>query len=128
MDIETALKALTLQNASIAAVFGQRYYIDRIPPEVTIYPIMRAQTISDIDQDTHSSTWGARATVQLDIWDDDKATCNTSAALVRTWLHRYKGAFGSGEATIKVRNAPSVPDPDTKLFRKILEVDLLITV
>lgn len=127
MDIETALKALTLQNAPIAAAFGQRYYIDRIPDNVT-YPIIRAVTVSDSQQDTHTGVWGILATVQLDIWDDDKQGCNVNAEKVKDWLHRYRGAFGTGEATIKVRNAPSVPDPDTRLFRKILEVDMLITV
>lgn len=126
-DIETALRALTLQNAAIVTAFGNRYYIDRIPDGVT-YPLIRAQTINDGEQDTHENTYGTRALVQLDIWDNDKAGCNVNALLVRSWLHRYKGVCGGGNATIKVRNAPSVPDPDTQLFRKILEVDILFFV
>lgn len=123
-DMETALRALVLQNAAIVAVFGQRYYIDRIPDNVT-YPLMRAQTVNDAEQDTHENIWGTKAMIQLDIWDDDKAGCNTSAALVRNWLHRYHGGFATGNAIIKVRNAPSVPDPETKMFRRILEVSIL---
>lgn len=125
MDIDTALRAVVLQNGAIAAAFGQRYYIDRIPDNVT-YPIIRAQIISDSEQDTHVDTWGIRAVVQVEIWDDDKQGCNVNSALVRNWLHRYKGAFSTGEATIKIRNAPNVPDPDTRLFRRILEADILI--
>src|SRR5919106_4588543 len=99
-DLETALKSLALQNAAIASAFGQRYYIDKIPDGVT-YPLLRAQTITDAEQDTHSTTWGSRALIQLDVWDDDKPNCNINTGLVRAWLHRYKGAFGSGNATIK---------------------------
>jgi hypothetical protein len=128
MDADVSLKALVLQNGPIAAAIGQRYYIDRIPEGITTYPIVRAQIISDSEQDTHSSTWGSRITTQVDVWDDDKQNCNITAALVRGWLHRYYGAFGEGNAIIKVRNAPSVPDPETKLFRKILEVDILYTI
>ena len=124
MDIETALKALTLQHPDVAAAFGQRYYIDHAPDNVT-YPIIRALTVSDNALDTHTNTYGGQALIQLDIWDDDKAGCNVAAQLVRSWLHCYKGAFGGGVATIKIRNAPSVPDPDTKLFRRILEADIL---
>jgi hypothetical protein len=124
MDIETALKALTLQNATVTAAFGQRYYIDHLPDGIT-YPAIRALTVADPQIDTHTSNIGGRATIQLDIWDDDKAGCNVNADKVRQWLHRYNGAFGSGNATIKIRNAPSVPDPDTHLFRRILEVDIL---
>jgi hypothetical protein len=123
-DLETGLKALILQNNAVATAFGQRYYIDKIPDGVT-YPVIRAQTINDAEQDTHSNTWGSRALIQVDIWDDDKAGCNTNAALVRGWLHRYTGAFSGGNATIKVRNAPSIPDPNTRLFRRILEVEIL---
>ena len=126
-DIETTLRTLTLSNASVSAAFGQRYYIDRMPSNVTTYPVIRAQTVSDIEMDVHDNSWGSRAVVQLDVWDDDKPNCNVNAAIVRNWLHRYRGAFGDGIATIKVRNAPSVPDPDTHLFRRILEIDILFT-
>ena len=125
MDIETALKALTLGNATIAAAIGQRYYIDRIPGDVTTYPLTRAQTVSDIPMDAHGSNVGGRALIQLDIYDDDKATCNTTTASVKGWLHRYQGAFGSGSATIKVSNTRSIAEPDTKLFRQVLEVSIL---
>lgn len=124
MDIETALRSLTLQNPAIAAAFAQRYYIDRIPDTVT-YPLIRAITVADPQLDTHTSNIGGRALIQIEIWDDDKQGCNVNAQKVRDWLHRYAGAFGSGNATIKINNAPSVPDPDTRLFRKILEADIL---
>ena len=123
-DIETGLRALVLINANVTAVFGQRYYIDHIPDGAT-YPLIRAQTITDRDEDTHETSWGTRAMIQLDIWDDDKAGCNTSTAIVRQWLHRYKGGGGSGNAIIKIQNAPSIPDPDTKAFRRTLEVNIL---
>lgn len=124
MDVETALRTLTLENAAIAAAFGQRYYIDRIPDTVT-YPIIRAITISDQPFDTHTANIGGEALIQIEIWDDDKQGCNTNAAKVKDWVHCYVGAFGSGTATIKITNAPSVPDPDTRLFRKILDADVL---
>lgn len=123
-DIETGLRALVLQNPAVVTAFGNRYYIDRIPDNVT-YPLMRAQTINDAEQDTHESTFGTRALIQLDVWDDDKAGCNTNTSIVRDWLHRYRGAYGTGNATIKVRNVPSVPDPETKIFRRILELDII---
>lgn len=127
MDIETSLKALTLSNAGIAAVIGQRYYIDHIPDGVT-YPIVKAQTITDNPIDIHSSNLGGRALIQLDVYDDDKQTCSTSADLIRVWLHNYRGAFGGGNATIKIRNVQGNWDVDSRLFRKMLEAEILYLV
>jgi hypothetical protein len=125
-DLETNLRTLTLLNASVAAAFGNRFHWNHIPDDRT-FPCIKAQTITDMSQDTHSSTWGTVALVQLDVYDDDKNGCNTNAELVRGWLHRYKGAFGAGEATIKVRNMPSLFDAEERLYRRMLEVTILYT-
>lgn len=124
-DLESSLRTLTLQHSSVAAAFGTRFYWNKLPDSLT-YPTARAQTISDNAMDTHGNTWGGKAVVQIDVWDDDKANCNTNAGLIRSWLHRYNGSLGASYiATIKVRNAQSGWDDEARLFRQILEVDIL---
>lgn len=124
-DLESSLRTLALQSPAVSTAFGVRFYWNKIP-DGTSYPCARAQTISDIALDTHSNTWGGKALVQIDVFDDDKANCNTNAALIRSWLHRYNGALGASyNATIQVRNAPSGWDDEARLFRRILEVDIL---
>jgi hypothetical protein len=128
-DIETSLKSLTLQNTAVATAVGQRYYLDRIPdstPSAPIsYPLIKAQTISDTGYRTQSGTFGGTALIQLDVWDDDKPTCNQTAETLRAWLDNYKGGMGDLDVTIQIRNMPSSPDSDTKLFRRILEAQIL---
>jgi hypothetical protein len=124
-DLESSLRTLALQNASVSSAFGTRFFWNKIPDSVT-YPVVRAQTITDTAEDTHSNTWGGRAVVQLDVFDDDKAGANTNAEIIRGWLHRYKGALGSSyNATIKVRNVSSLYDDESRLFRRLMEVDVL---
>jgi hypothetical protein len=124
-DLETSLRALTLQNAPVAAALGPRYYMDKLPDEPT-YPAPRAQTITDNPIDTHGGKAGGRATIQIDIFDDDKATANQTAELVRGWLHNYHGEIGSlYHGTIKARNMMSDWDEESRLFRRILEIEVL---
>jgi hypothetical protein len=123
-DLETSLRSLTLQNPAVSTAIAQRYYIDRIPDGVG-YPLIKAQTISDVGYRTQSGTFGGTALIQLDVWDDDKPTCNQTAETLRSWLDNYKGGMGDLDVTIQIRNMPSSPDSDTKLFRRILEAQIL---
>jgi hypothetical protein len=123
-DLETSLRNLTLQNPAVATAFGNRFYWNHVPDGIT-YPCIKAQTITDVSGDTHSSTWGGKSLVQLDVYDDDKSGCNTGAALVRYWLNRYNGGMGTNNVTIKVRNSTSLFDVDARLYRRMMEVEIL---
>ncbi len=123
-DIESSLRTIVLQGTGIAAAFGNRFYWNQIPEGVT-YPLIKAQTITDNAMDTHSNNWGGRTLVQLDVYDDDKANANSSSELIRAWLHRYRGTLGGKDATIKVRNVQSGFDTEARLFRRMLEVEIL---
>ena len=123
-DLESSLRTLALQHPDVTTAFSTRFYWNHIPDGVT-YPCIKAQTITDIAEDTHSRNWGGRALVQLDVYDDDKTNCNAGTDKVRNWLHRYNGGMGTYRVTIKVRNAPSTFDDEARLYRRMLEVSIL---
>jgi len=123
-DLESSFRTATLLGTGIAAAFSNRFYWNHVPDAVT-YPIIKAQTVTDNANDTHSSKWGGRANIQLDVYDDDKSGCNANAALVRSWLHNYKGVMGDYRVMIKVRNFPSTYEDEARLYRRMLEVEIL---
>jgi hypothetical protein len=124
MTVDTSLRTLTLQNAAVSAAIGTRYHIDRLPDNVT-YPCVRAQTIADPSTRSHGGTFGGRALVQLDIYDDDPATRDTAATAIIGWLDNYRGALGSYNVTIQVRNRLPSWEPEARLFRALLEIEIL---
>lgn len=126
-DVESSLRTLALSNAAVAATFGTRFHWNHIPDNET-YPCVRAVTVSDNAGDTHSNNWGGQALVQLDVYDDDKAGCNAAAETLKAWLHRYHGGMGTYNVTIKVTNYPSFFEADARLFRRMLELEILYLV
>jgi hypothetical protein len=124
-DLETSLRTLTLQGSGISTAFGARFFWDHIPEEITTYPIVRAQTITDPLARTHSGTYGGRANVQLDVFDDDKAGCNTSADLLIAWLDNYRGGLGAHHVTIQIKSIMGGWEAESRLFRRILQAEIL---
>lgn len=123
-DIESDFRTLALQGPSISTTFGNRFYWSRIP-DSTAYPCVRAVVVSDPQIDTHSGNVGGRMTVQLDVYNDGDLVCRTSADLLKAWLHNYRGAMGSQSVTIKARNPVNIDESDTRLFRRMIQVEVL---
>lgn len=124
MSVDSNLRTLALTNAGIVAQINNRYHIDRIPDTAT-YPLVRSQLIADPFQRTHSGTFGGRALVQLDVYDDDQTNCTAAADAIVAWLDNYNGAMSGYHVTIQVRNRQGFWEPDSRLFRRLLELEIL---
>jgi hypothetical protein len=125
-DLETPLRALVLQNADVVTAIGQRFYWRYIPEE-TSAPYVKAQTITNPLERTHVGTYGGRERVQLDVYDDreQEARCHAAADTLATWLDNYNGAMGTYNVTIQVKSDVPFPEPDTRLFRRLMEIEVL---
>lgn len=124
MSIESNLRTLTLQNAAVVAQIGSRFHIDHIPDTAT-YPLVLAQIIADPFSRTHSGTIGGRALVQLDVYDNDQTNCNAAGDALIAWLDNYNGAMGNYNVTIQVKSRVGNWDVDSRLYRRLLEVEIL---
>lgn len=124
MSVDSNLRTLALQNAAVTAAISTRYHIDHIPDPAT-YPCVKAQLITDPFSRTHSGTFGGRARVQLDVYDDDPTNCNAAADALVSWLDGYRGGMGSYNVTIQIKNRQGFWETESRLFRRLLEVEIL---
>lgn len=124
MSVDSNLRTLVLTNAAVVAQIGSRYHIDHLPDSAT-YPCVRAQLITDPFQRTHSGTYGGRALVQIDTYDDDPTNCNTAADAIVAWLDNYRGALGSYNVVIQIKNRLAGWEAETRLFRRTMEAEIL---
>lgn len=124
MSLDTSLRTLTLQNTAVAAAIGSRYHADKLPDDVT-YPCVRAQVITDPLLRTHSGTHGGRELVQLDVYSDLQSTRDSASDAVIAWLDNYRGAMGSWNVTILVRNKLRSWEAESRLYRCMIELEIL---
>lgn len=124
MSLDTNLRALTLQNAAVVAAIGSRYHIDNLPDNVT-YPCVRAVTVTDPPERTHGGTYGGRELVQLDVYGSTQSSRDTAADALIAWLDNYRGVMGDWNATIQVRNKPRSWEPESRLYRCMIELEIL---
>lgn len=124
MSVDSNLRTLTLQNTAVVATIGQRYYVDHIPDGAT-YPCVRAQTVTEPFERTHGGSFGGRARVQLDVYDDDEINCNAAADALIGWLDNYKGGMGNYNVTIQLKNKQGGWEVESRLFRRMLEIEVL---
>ena len=124
MSLDTDLRTLALANAGITTAISTRYYIDHLPDNVT-YPCVRAATITDPFLRSHAGTYGGRETVQLDVYSDAQSTRDSAANALIAYLDNYKGAMGSANVTIQVRNRPRLWEAESRLYRCIVELSIL---
>lgn len=124
MSLDTSLRTLTLQNAAVVTAIGSRYHIDNLP-DLVDYPCIRAQTITDPSLRSHAGTHGGRELVQLDVYSDTQTTRDSAADAIVAWLDNYKGAMGSWNVTIQVRNKPRSWEAESRLYRCVIELEIL---
>lgn len=124
MSLDTNLRTLTLQNAAVTAQIGSRYHIDKLPDDVT-FPCVRAQTIADPSLRSHNGTHGGRELVQVDVWGSTQTSRDAAADAIIAWLDNYSGVMGSYRATIQVRDKPRSWDAESRLYRCMIELDIL---
>lgn len=124
MSLDTDLRTLTLQNAAVVSAIASRYHIDHIPDNAT-YPCVRAITITDNSARSHINTHGGVETVQLDVYSDTQTTRDSATDALIAWLDNYHGVMGSRDVTIQVRNKPRSFEPDSRLYRCLIELSIL---
>ena len=124
MSLDSNLRTLTLQNPAVVTAIGSRYHVDNLPDTVT-YPCVRAQTVTDPHLRSHSGTYGGNELVQLDVYSDVQSTRDSAADAIVAWLDNYKGAMGSRNVTIQVRNKPRLWEPQSRLYRCMIELTVL---
>ena len=124
MSLDTDLRTLTLQDTAVSGAIGTRYHIEHLPDNVT-YPCVRAQTITDPSLRSHDDTYGGKEVVQLDVYSDKQSERDTAPDALVNYLDNYKGALGYSNVTIQVRNKPRSWEPDSRLYRCMLELTIL---
>jgi len=124
MSLDTSLRTLTLLDSGVLTAISTRYYVDRLPDDVT-YPCVRAQTITDPSHRTHAGTFGGTELVQLDVYDDDQTGRDVAADALVNWLDNYKGYMGNWNVTIQVKNKPRSWEGESRLYRCMIELSIL---
>ncbi|MEA3341955.1 MAG: hypothetical protein U9R15_18485 [Chloroflexota bacterium] len=120
-DIRTFLG----NDSEILAAFGERIGIDNLEDEWD-YPQAKISLV-DFDRSYYQASAGnALALVQIDVYDNDRATLDINVALVENLLSGYRGKMGYGSyGRVFVQNIQSSRFPDIpNVYRKILEVEI----
>lgn len=124
MDIEQALRSFILLDDAITALIGKRFYWDRIEPEMAV-PFVRATTITDNPSYNHNGSDTAMTLVQLDIMAESKSEVNSIRDTLFSRLSGYHGSLGDyRDVIIFTKNVPSNFDEPTRLFRRIMELEV----
>lgn len=124
MSLDTDLRTLTLQNAAVVAAIGNRYHTDNLPDTVT-YPCVRAVVITNPPIRSHYGTYGGRELVQQDVYSNVQSTRDSAADALIAWLDNYRGMMGGYNVTIQVRNKPRSWEPESRLYRCMIELEIL---
>jgi hypothetical protein len=125
MSFDDELRALTLLDTAVSGAIGNRYHNDHLPDDVT-YPCVRAVVLTDPSARTHDGTFGGTETVQLDVYSDTQTTRDTAADALIAYLDNYTGAMSSNwNVTIQVRNKPRSWEPESRLYRCMIELSIL---
>lgn len=127
--IEADLRAHLLSQAPIAAIIGTRFYPQQLPQGATL-PAVTYQRIAGQSLIDHQGDAGlGRARIQLDCWAPAGNTgyqqTVSMAESIRAAISGYRGPMGSNPATnARVINVMDIPEPETKLWRRLVEVSI----
>jgi len=125
MDFQSGVRARLLANGLVSGAVGTRIDWGQ-RPQGAAYPAIVLQTISD-PRPAHLKDYEeTRSTlVQLDVYSDVQSTRDSAADALVAWLDNYRGMMGSWNATIQVRNKPRSWEPDSRLYRCMIELEIL---
>lgn len=125
-DLESSFRTLVVTDPALGITFSGRLHWN-VTPDGTNYPYIRATTVTDKPlnyQNKRGSGRLGKATIQLDIWDNDKVGVNLAAEQLRTFLDGYRGPMGDYEVRMFVTDVPSSWEEEQRAFRRILEVEV----
>ena len=103
MSLETALVYHLKNDAGVAAAVGARVF-PMFAPEGTDFPYLVFNRISTARSGHQAAASGlAEARIQIDVWDDDPLTADTTADAVRDALDGYQwSTMGGGGQTCDI--------------------------
>jgi hypothetical protein len=123
VSAETAVRAVLLADATVAALVGDRIYPKTLPQDVTLPAItyQRISTIGDLDLDGDQATAAVR--VQLNLWSESydgvcalaRAVCGDDETGTPGALLGYSGDTGQGVLQlVRLANLLDAEEPEWK--------------
>jgi len=122
-DLESSFRAHVLQQSSITDLVSDRIYWNKVADNAVL-PYVKLTTVTDNPSYHQQGESIGRSKVQLDIFDDDKGSCNSLTGIIRTALSGFRGAMGNYRVRLLVRNVNSDWEDSIRMFRRILEVEI----
>jgi len=122
-DIAIAFRKDMIARSTLALVLGTGVHVDELPQNV-VFPCVRIEVVSDYPKATNSGTGLGRATLQLNVIDNDRVTAGNVAELIRTTYDGYTGMIGEFKTRVLARNLTSDWIENAKLFVRMVEVDV----
>jgi hypothetical protein len=127
-DIESNIRTFLLQDANVLSAFAARIYIDKVA-DGAAYPFAKLSTVTDSPSYTQDGEYGRQTIFQVDVYDDDKAGCNTNAGYIRAALSGYTGLLSDKTVGMcKITNEFGEWSPDARHFRRMMQVEVKWTV
>lgn len=128
-ELKQAMIAHLMADAAVFAAFANRVWADRIPdlpgggPQP--YPYARLRVITSPQKYSHQGESGRTPLAQIDVFDDDIASGDANAELIRRSLSGFKGQMGSVNVGRCFVDGPSGTwDETVRNYRRILEVSI----
>jgi len=123
-DLEASVVSFALLDADVLSALGSRFYVDKVPDKPG-KPFAKLSQVSPDQRYTQDGYAGRVVLLQLDVYDDDKARCNSTAESVKARFDGYRGMMGD----IKVgrcwcKDVRGEWPPDARNFRRILELEI----
>lgn len=121
--IEEDLTAYLLAQSAINALIVDRMYPARLPQNGTL-PAVTYQRIAGVPEISHDGAVNlTRSRIQIDCWALTYSAMASLAAAIEAALSGYVGAMGSTPSTAtRVLNIIDLPEPEPKLWRRLLDV------
>lgn len=125
MSLESAIHAIGVADATLNALISGRMVRDSLPHGETL-PALVYRALPITPQMAHDGPSGvSRARYQLDCWGRNPGEAETLQNAVVDAYAGYRGTTGGRKLSVyAVQVVGSLPDPDTQLSRRL--VDLLI--
>jgi len=123
-DLESNIRTFLLQDANIESSFDDRIFIDYVA-DGAAYPFAKISTVTESTEYTMDGEAIRMTMLQIDVYDDDKSTCNASAVYIRDKLSGYSGVLSDLViGRIFMTNARSEWAPEARHFRRMLEAEI----
>jgi hypothetical protein len=126
-DLATDFRSFVITpGGPIRALIGEKFFWNRSNDGAS-YPYVRATTVTDPSIHYQNKKKGSRlgrATIQMDIFDDNEPRLVNVVNTMIDNLDGYRGSLGEFRVVILVKNVPNSFDEIQKAYRRILEVEV----